>query len=243
MSPLNPGFRAGVMRLKLMLSIKAGDLHGTAGDFVDVLTGFLPSLSFHRCCGDNSLRHTFFERDQRRSCAMNDSDAGVDLAHLIEHVLIDIQHYIGRMKLCSGITCALNHPRDQYDIFVECPEAPLGRACAAIAVDLIADLLDGRAPDPRYLCMIQVARAARDDAGWPVMARLAPMEMTWGLDLVDDAVEALARIGFLQPASVSFNFSDQPLLSYLPESQSCSMAGSTASPPLMPAHLSSREER
>jgi len=212
---LNPGFRPGIGRLKLTLDIPETNGRRAAG-FVEALAGFLPTLSFHRCCGRNSVKETFFEREKRLGCAMEESDPGVDLAHLVEHVLIDVQHFIGRMKICSAVTCAYRHPRDRYDIFVECPEEAVGRLSAGIAADLVSDLLDGRRPDPRYLCLIHVARSARDHAGWPVHSRLASLEAAWGRRTVAEAVGSLVRRGFLTDSPVSFNFSSRPLLAYIP---------------------------
>lgn len=214
-TPLNPGFVPGVKRLKMTLTIGDGRSNGGTAEYVEALAGFLPSLSFHRCCGNNSMKETFFERDQRRHCAMKETEEGVDLAHLVEHVLIDVQHYIARMRICSGVTCAWNHPRDRYDIFVECLDETVGRTSAGIAVDLVEDLLAGRRPNPRYLCLIQVARIAHDHPGWPVEPRLGPLSATWGGRLVGEAVAALRRRGFLEEIPVSFNFSGRPLLCFL----------------------------
>jgi len=213
---LNSGFLPGARRLMISVTIHDGLVAGSTAGLVEALTGFLPSLSFHRCCGGNSVRETFFDRDRRRHCAVREADDGVDLAHLVEHVMIDILHFIARLDVCSGVTCARTSPRDQYDIFVECPDERIGRVCAGIAIDIVEDLLDGLRPDPRYLCLIQVARVARDHAGWPVEPRLGSLLATWGRRLVDEAVVALQRRGFLREIAVSFNFSGRPLLCFEP---------------------------
>jgi len=211
---LNPAFRPGMRRIKLTLRI--GAARRGAREILDQLAGFLPTLSFHRCCGGNLVRQTFFRRSERRHCAIRRTDDGVDLAHLVEHVVIDVQHYVARMKICSGVTCAHADPPDLYDVFVESPEAILGRACAGIAVDLVQDLLASRRADPAYLCMMQVARLARDSAGWPVHPRLGPLLSLWGERNVLQAVESLKDRGFLEESAACFNFSGRPLLAYVP---------------------------
>jgi len=127
-----------------------------------------------------------------------------------------VQHYIARMRTCSGVTCAWTSPRDRYDIFVECLDETVGRTAAGIAVDLVEDLLAGRRPNPRYLCIIQAARLACDHSGWPIEPRLGPLVSTWGHRLVDEAVADLRMSGFLREITAAFNFSGRPLLSFLP---------------------------
>jgi hypothetical protein len=142
----------------------------------------------------------------------------------VEHVLIDLQHYIARMRTCSGVTCAWTHPRDRYDIFVECVDETVGRTAAGIAVDLVEDLLDGRRPHPMYLCLIQAARLACDHSGWPIGARLGPLAAMWGGRLVDEAVADLHLRGFLREIPVSFNFSGRPLLCFVRDGGRASIA-------------------
>jgi hypothetical protein len=212
---LNPGFVPGVKRLKVSLEVSGAGDAGGAAKIIGALAGFLPSLSFHRCCGDNSIGETFFDRDQRRRCSLRETDEGVDLAHLLEHVLIDVQHHIARMKICSGVTCAWIDPRDRYDIFVECLEEAVGRVAFGIAVEILEDLLAGMRPAPRHLCSIHVARIAHDHPGWPVATRLKPLVSKWGRNLVDEVVSSLHRSGYLQELPAAFNFSGRPLLCFL----------------------------
>ena len=160
------------------------------------------------------MSQSFFEREHRRNCALQEHDDGVDLAHLVEHVMIDIQHFIARMRVCSGVTCARNSPRDRFDIFMECEDETVARTAAGISLDLVEDLLDGLRPDPRYLCLIQIARLAHDHPGRPVNPRLRRIEVTWGRSLVREAVAALRRRGFLREIPVAFNFSGGALLGF-----------------------------
>ena len=215
-TPLNPAFIPGLPLLKLGLKIGPDPPCGGATAYIEALSGFLPSLSFHRCCGNNSVKESFFQRHLRRERAMEEHDDAVDLAHLVEHVMIDIQHFIARMRVCSGVTCARNSPRDRFDVFVECQEEIVARAAAGIALDLVEDLLDGLRPDPRYLCLIQLAQLAHDHPGQPVNPRLRALETTWGRRLVREAVVGLRRRGFLSEIPVAFNFSGGALIGFHP---------------------------
>jgi hypothetical protein len=213
---LNPSFRPGVPRLRLTLSIAAGGRRTPVAAFLESMSAFLPSLSLHRCCGNNDLQESFFQREQRKGCAVGDADDGVDLAHLLEHVLIDLLHHVGRLKRCSGVTCAWTSPKDRFDVFVESDEEKLGRACAGIGLDLVVDLMEGRALDSRYKCLLEVARLAHDHAGWPIGPRVSPLVRTWGREIVEASIASLEERGFLSRSPSSFNFSGQPLLAYEP---------------------------
>src|SRR5437867_3603864 len=161
-TPLNPAFIPGLPLLKLGLKIGPDPPCGGATAYIEALSGFLPSLSFHRCCGNNSVKESFFQRHLRRERAMEEHDDGVDLAHLVEH------------------------------------------------------LLDGLRPDPRYLCLIQLAQLAHDHPGQPVNPRLRALETTWGRRLVREAVVGLRRRGFLSEIPVAFNFSGGALIGFHP---------------------------
>lgn len=215
---LNPSFRSGVPRLRLTLGITAGGRRTPVPAFLEALSEFLPSLSLHRCCGGNDLQESFFQREQRKRCAVSEADDGVDLAHLLEHVLIDLMHHVGRLNRCSGVTCAWTNPKDRYDVFVESEEEKLGRACAGIALDLVVDLLEGRALDARYQCLLEVARLAHEHAGWPIGPRVSPLVRTWGREIVDASIASLEERGYLSRSASSFNFSGHPLLAYEPAS-------------------------
>lgn len=214
---LNPSFRPGVRKIKLTVRIRAGEDLPAARELLDPLAELLPSLAEHRCCGSNTLRESFFRDGARPGCDMPETDNGVDLAHLIEHAIIDVQHFIARMRICSGVTCAYTEPGDHYDVFVESPGPTVGRTSAVIAVNLMSDLLEGFRPDPAYRCVMSLARLARDHAGLAVEMRLAEMRVAWGDESVTEAIEFLRRQGFLSRAQATFNFSGTPLLAYVPD--------------------------
>ena len=217
--PLNPAFRPSSRKLKLTLRIRGGPSLPPAREFIAPLSEILPSLSEHSCCGANTLRESFFHDGARPRCDMPETDNGVDLAHLVEHAIIDILHFIARMRICSGVTCAYTEPPDHYDVFVESPGETVGRTSAVIAVNLVSDLLEGFPPDPAYRCVMSLARLARDHAGLDIGSRIAELRARWGEERVEEAVEFLNRQGFLSRARASLNFSGTPLLVYHPDEE------------------------
>lgn len=206
--PLHPSFRPGRTRLKMTLRIDPGE--APPDGLLASLETLLPSLPDHRCGGESGLRPGLDARH-----VDDGPHDGVEVAHLIEHVLIDVQHRIARTRSCSGVTCAWASQPTLFDLFVECPEEAVGRLSGGIAVDLVGELLDGRPVDPRYLCLADVARAARDHAGEPVETAARPLERAWGKPLVGASIEDLRSRGFLDRYPASFNFSGAPLHAYI----------------------------
>lgn len=211
---LNPDFVAGQTRLKVTLRIVLNGIPSPPESYLEAMEAVFPSLSRHSCCGENSLRDSFFKRGRRRACAVEDADHGVDVAHLAEHLMIDIQHFVGRMKICSGVTCAYHEPRNMYDIFVECPEEKVGLLSASMASGLVNDLLTGRDPGNGQRCLMEAARMARDRAGHPIRAFTRDLERAWGSQALSDAFDYLCIQGFLTESESTLNFSGDASLSY-----------------------------
>ena len=215
-SKLNPDFVPGLPRLKVTLSVDLPGGTPHAESLLAALEADFPTLARHRCCGESSLRDSFFRRGRRASCGVESNDPGVDVAHLVEHLIIDLQHFIGRMRICSGVTCAYRAPRNMYDIFVECPEEKVGLLSASIASGIVSDLIEGRATDGSYRCLVEAARTARDRAGQPLGAWAREIESAWGSEALSDACDYLKLQGYLTEREASVNFSGTPILIYEP---------------------------
>ncbi len=207
-SRLNPEFVPGRMRLKLTLRIEDRGLPSSRSLF-EALEESFPTLTRHRCCGRGALSGEVGGPDQ-------DRDPGVNVAHLVEHLIIDVQHFIGRMSICSGITCAYRSPLDRYDIFVEAPEEKVAMLGASVAVGVSGDLLAGRPVDPHYRCIVETARAARDGAGKAVRSLALPLESAWGSEAVSQAIDYLRIQGYLSEQAPSSRSAVEPDYTYEP---------------------------
>lgn len=214
-SRLNPEFVPARLRLKLTLRIDACGVPATGALFAALEASF-PTMARHRCCGSGSLRSRVSEGAAPQEGAGSDPDPGVDVAHLVEHLVIDIQHFVGRMTICSGVTCAYRSPPDRYDIFVESPEEKVGLLAASVAVGVSEDLLAGRGVDPHYRCVVETARCARDGAGRPLRSLVAPLERVWGGVAVSQAIDYLRIQGFLAEHEASARAGVEPDLVYDP---------------------------
>jgi hypothetical protein len=136
-----------------------------------------PDLPRHSCVGPDG-RH-FLEGSQ------NPCD---DLAHLFEHVVIDLGARISSLDRVSGVTCGLRYPPNRYHVFVECDGPRAGEFIARLAAWAIERTSDGRAALPS---LYGAARAFAHAEGRP--------------ELLDDgrALARAARVDAGQAAAVA----------------------------------------
>ena len=205
-SPLNPRFIAGHERLKLTLEVRLPEIATAVppAAFVKALEDLFPGLALHRCCGENRIHETLF---------MQEPDDIVDIAHLLEHLIIDFQHAIADMSACSGITCGYESPRCRYDIFVESPARKVSELCVAVASALMNELLRGRAPDSMYARVVKLARWFNGHPGSRISSAAAA-RFLHGEARHPDAVRVLGVLrdmGFIAEIETSMNFSRMPV--------------------------------
>ncbi len=192
---------AGRERLKVVLDVDTASIRPgvTPDSLFDRLCNLLPSLSRHRCGGDEPLDRS-----------LSGDDATLCAAHLLEHVVIDLQHRIAGMRPCSGVTCGHESPRHRYDIFVETTDRAVGSLSVALARGLLAALLSGAPPDPVHLEAIELARHVFLN---PSMM-LTPSSAARAVGGNGPAAAALAILrqhGYVSEQEHSINFSNVPI--------------------------------
>jgi len=165
-TPLNPRFLPGHDRLKLTLEIRPpgrpGSLPVSARRrLLSRLQRVFPALARHRCCGDHAIDDSLLLGGVAPGCGLPPTDAMVDIAHLLEHLVIDFQHHIAAMRRCSGITCGHAGRLSRFDLFVESPDRGTSRLSVALAVAIMNDLLAGHPLDPVYERVVGLARRFR----------------------------------------------------------------------------------
>ena len=102
-------------------------------------TQLFPRLKKHSCCNISSK-----EGGQNRNIngpLSRTNNYFIDVIHLIEHVMIDLQCSLSGIKICSGITCNFRNPRNRYDIFIECVDEQVGYYSAQLTIDIVQRLL------------------------------------------------------------------------------------------------------
>jgi hypothetical protein len=143
-SSLNPNFKPNEKRIKVILDV---DNRKDGLDFFLLLERaqeFFPTLRRHNCCTLESKK------------CFKSIDWTTDLAHLTEHIIIDLVVKIIHLRVCSGVTCGYFKPEWRFDLFVECPDRKVGSFCSNLAVFLMERFLRGKAVSPKYNHLISL---------------------------------------------------------------------------------------
>jgi hypothetical protein len=213
-SALNPRFIAGHERLKLTVEVSLTEMAASPppAGFGKTLEELFPGLALHLCCGDNSIDETLF-RPRRRAGLKHEPDDIVDIAHLLEHLIIEFQHAVAGMSVCSGITCAYESPRSRCDIFVESPSRSVSQLCVAMARGLLNDLLRGRTPDAVHARVVKLARWFHGHPGSRIGSVAAARFLHLDASAPDAArvLDLLHEMSFISEIETSLNFSRMPV--------------------------------
>ncbi len=166
---MNQDFTAGSRRLKLQIEVHEGNRWTEFDPAVlfEQLSEPLPGLDEHRCCGNSQIGSTFFRRGDGDGPTEGARLASADLAHLFEHLILDLQYRIANVTPCSGVTCGYREPRSRYDLFVESPTELCAGTSARLGVALMNDHLAGHAAIPLYGLAIRVGRELYERHPWP----------------------------------------------------------------------------
>ncbi len=170
---LNPNFARATPLIKLIVEISGGaDPRRAFRRAVTTLVKICPDLSRHSCIGRDGT-----------SFLVGSENACDDLAHLLEHVVIDLGARLTSLDRVSGVTCGLRYPANRYHIFVECDEKRSGEFAIRLAAWALERSTNGRASIPS---LYAVARAyahverrpilLEDGAALARSARLPPAE-------------------------------------------------------------------
>jgi len=133
---------------------------------------------------------------------------------MLEHIIIDFQHEIAAMSICSGVTCGYESPRNRYDVFIESPGRRVSRLCITLACELMNGLLRGQQPDPLYVRIVGLARRIYRNGTVPLAVSDAGAASDGDTQLAA-ALRVLSELQFVREMDTSFNFSRVPLYSLL----------------------------
>jgi len=164
-SDLNPRFRPGSKKVRIVLDVHTPDTDPDGLDLPSVfvrLRHLLPSLERHQC-GERLFDHL---KSGKRSFQGEQLEQSTDIAHIMEHVIIDLQSKITGVNLCSGITCGYKDPDNRFDLFVECEDKNVGVFSALFAADLLDRLLSKRCVSRRYYALMDLAGYLYGKSGW-----------------------------------------------------------------------------
>jgi len=119
------------------------------------LTRVFPTLARHKCCEQWENTPLFLQETQGVSVKTIGEIA--DIAHLTEHVIVDLMVGITSTRSCSGITCGHQDPENRFDLFIECDDPRVGVFAANFAVYLVWRLFTRQRLSQRYAKVVQAA--------------------------------------------------------------------------------------
>ena len=219
---LQPGFAPGVPRVRLTLDIGAG-LRRKSGPLGEeearALLEFCPRLLTHDCGGNGVLRDLLsgavaapvspaVATTSSAALAIPEDGDGLPLAHLIEHVAIELIVTVTGVPRSSGATCAHAGRLDRFDIFLECADPLAGRAAAVLAVALVRDLrlglTDRLALHRRCLRLLALLAPGGEPR---LVAEDVAIRLDCGRDEALQALQEMVRLGYLDAGPAAYLFS------------------------------------
>jgi hypothetical protein len=155
----NPKFVPGSNRLRVTLEMDGWESpHPSVAFLIDKLVVLFPTLKEHKCNWEYLSMKDSAAHETKLQSGIQEFGGYEDIAHLVEHLVIDLQHSVAGMKLCSGVTCCYQDLLDRYDIFVESPDRRTGQFAAFLAVEALGRFLTEGEVDLEYSDVIQLAR-------------------------------------------------------------------------------------
>lgn len=198
-SQLHRNFQSGVKRLKVTLDlVDSRDYKNNFSHIYTQLLTIMPTLARHKCCENWTGTRTVSQIAPKLTSGIPIKKMGdmSDYAHLIEHVIIDLQCHIGDMKICSGITCGYQFPKYRFDLFVECNDKKIGGFAANLAVHLVEYLREHQALPANSLYLIDLARYLADTPHTRLSASSISQKLGWKEEIVSWALEKLRELHF-----------------------------------------------
>jgi len=201
-SGLNARFKPGGKKIKVVLDVHAPEIQKRNLDLFLVfmkLVNLLPTLERHQC-GE----HLFEDLKAGKKNLHNEhSEKITDIAHIMEHVIIDLQSKITGMDSCSGITCGHKDSYFRFDLFVECKDKKVGMFSTLFAADLLKRLLACKSLSRRYYALIDLAKYLygnnlhKQRTKLDSMASRISSEFGWKRSFVLPLLRRLKDFGFL----------------------------------------------
>ena len=171
---LNSRFKPKSKKVKVVIDVHVPENQKASRDLplaFGRLMKLLPSLERHQC-GEHLLEDL---KSGTRDFRSQHPDEITDIAHMMEHVIIDLQANITGMDSCSGITCGYKNPSSRFDLFVECRDKKVGVFSALLATDLLKALLAKKILSGRFRALIDLAKYLYANKSLLQLAQLEPV--------------------------------------------------------------------
>ena len=209
----NPDFGEDTPKLKVSIDVDpklAATLLEMGKDFRAALLEVCPSLTDHRCRSDSVETEPLDARDLGEICGRRLKDDPVDIAHLLEHMVIDLVVEISGSDRCSGVTCGLHDPKNRFHVYVECEDAMVGEFAVRIAAKALTHLLHDVADPAVFRRPVNLARWVVGRNGDLYTPTGIADALGWSTNEATEAVAELVDFGLLAEEIPPVNFSGLP---------------------------------
>lgn len=193
---LNPRFVANSLRLKLCIDMTEPPSYYLES-FPHLLYRLIesfPNLRRHDCSAGEEMNGFRGLQIAHHLLPIKIVGSVIDTAHLLEHLIIELQCSLAQMRMCSGITCGLWEPENRFDIFVECEKANVASFAGRLGVNIVNEVM----------------RRGKMTSSQERMLRIAPMllecptlssahlarQLKWSTAIVSRSLSALRELEF-----------------------------------------------
>jgi len=129
----------------------------------------------------------------------------IDIAHYMEHMVLDLQYQLSKPEQLSGVTLKMSNTENQFITYVECTDPRIGVFSVNVVLAMMHQALYAGSIDPRYHFVLRLARRLRESGISSVSITEIQKEFACDAHLANYCINTLN----------AFAFSDVRLLSTL----------------------------
>ncbi|MGE5313572.1 MAG: response regulator [Acidobacteriota bacterium] len=162
---LNKNFHPGSMKIRFLLdtTLENSLLGGRKELDLNLFNPFFSTLSIHQCgCGKNR-GYTNQEYSFLPSDTIVKLEENIDIAHYMEHLILDLQFELGTITKISGVTVSMEGSQTEFMTYVECDDVHLGMFALNIVLAMMHQALYCGRIDPRYHTVLKIAKWLRQN--------------------------------------------------------------------------------
>ena len=159
----NMHFHAGSNKLRFLIDTSLDtSLLGQSKELdLSLFNPFFATLSFHQCgCGKHHAHNEHGYAFEAADSIVSLSEK-VDIAHYMEHMVLDLQFQLGIKTKISGVTVKHEGSAVEFETYVECDDIHLGIFSMNIVLAMMHQALYCGVIDPRYHTVLEIARWLR----------------------------------------------------------------------------------
>ena len=225
---LNPRFSPDrpILLASLEISWSPREPRKAVADLEANLLAFSPEFQRHQCRGMEAY-HVFARKPAGREAQApvqvpgcrgrsQPYEAGLALAHLLEHAVIDFQCEVTGESSCSGITGAHRSDPRRFDLLVECSRFATGRCCLALALDWVQDAIRGCPMGTHEREVLAALRWLHHSAPPAIFSTSLAGALGWSEQRAEVALAALQEAGYLRIVPYAVNLSGLAEYRHLP---------------------------